>query len=611
MKQYFRLEPLMAAMAVTGVIVGASAQAAPFDLTIFHNNDGESQLLPFDNGGLAEGGIAQFVGTLNNARAADANIQLTLSSGDNFLPGLVNNGGFNDEALALIDYDAIAIGNHDFDLGPDFLAGFVADYNANGGSAPFLSANLDFSAEASLQALVGSGSIAASTVIEKGGQKFGIIGATTENLSFISSPGGVVVSAAAAAVQAQVDTLTASGVDNIVLISHLQGVAEDQALISQVQGIDVAIAGGGDNLLQNPSKPDADELLPGDDGQGPYPTIVKDKLDNDVVVVTTAGGYDYIGKLTVTFDGSGKVTGFDTTSGPIRVYQGDALVTEDPVAKVLQDDVQAYTETAEGLVIATYEPVLDARADTVRSVEANIGNLVADALRSAATGQTYGDEVLIALMNGGGIRTDTVYDSGEFTVKNALDILPFGNTLAVVEDVTVQQLVDTLENAVSRVVAVDGKPERQGGGTGRFAQVSGIEFEYSLTNPALELDADGNVVSPGSRILSVRLADDLGGTLLYDATGGVLSDILLDIATLSFTANGGDQYFHSFDQNVTLLSQLDSDLLIGYISGVLGGEITAAMYPVGGNGRISYVPVVPTIALFGLGVLGLALRRRG
>ena len=610
MQKQYRLKPLLGAMILTGIVAGTAANAAPFDLTIFHNNDGESALRASDNGGLAQGGIAQFVGTLNNARAADSNIQLTLSSGDNFLSGLVNNGGFNDDALALINYDAIAIGNHDFDLGPDFLAGFVADYNANGGTAPFLSANLDFSGEASLQALVDTGRIAASTIVSKGGEQFGIIGATTENLGFISSPGSVVVNAAAAAVQAEVNALTAAGVDNIILISHLQGVAEDTALISQVQGVDVAIAGGGDDLLQNPARPDADELLPGDVGQGPYPTMLKDALNNDVVMVTTEGQYSYIGKLSVSFDGAGNVTGFGADSGPIRILEGDALVAEDAAAKSLQDEVQAYVDAAGGLVIGSQQVTLDARADTVRSVEANVGNLIADALRSAATGQTYGDEVLIALMNGGGIRTNAIHESGDFTVGDALDLLPFNNTLAVVEDVTVQQLVDTLENAVSRVVAVDGLPERQGDGTGRFAQVSGIEFEYSLKHPALVLDVDGNVVSQGSRILSVRLSDELGGTPLYDATGGVLSDILLDIATLSFTANGGDQYFHSFDQVVTLLSQSDADVLIGYVTDVLGGTISAAMYPAGGNGRVEFVPVPATLALLGLGLLGFARARR-
>ena len=95
--------------------------------------------------------------------------------------------------LRNIGYDAIILGNHDFDFGSEILANFIGEYNAIGGNGTYLSANLDFTGEAGLQALVDNGSIAKSIVVEKAGEQIGIVGATTPNLPFIATPGNVVV----------------------------------------------------------------------------------------------------------------------------------------------------------------------------------------------------------------------------------------------------------------------------------------------------------------------------------------------------------------------------------------------------------------------------------
>ena len=83
-----------------------------------------------------------------------------------------------------------------------------------------------------------------NAVLTVAGEEIGNIGATTENLSFISSPRNVVVNAVAPAVQAEIDALTLAGVNKIILISHLQSVLEDQALAGELEGVDVMIAGG-------------------------------------------------------------------------------------------------------------------------------------------------------------------------------------------------------------------------------------------------------------------------------------------------------------------------------------------------------------------------------
>jgi 2',3'-cyclic-nucleotide 2'-phosphodiesterase (5'-nucleotidase family) len=236
-------------------------------LTILHNNDGESKLINRGVGLEDFGGAARFKTVTDNLkRQAVTGIPPTpggkravimVSSGDNFLAGpefnvsLETGVPFYDTiALDLIGYDAIAIGNHDFDFNPDVLADFIEGFTFT--RPPYLSSNLDYSGEPRLQALFDRGRIARSTVVTVRGERIGIIGATTEALPFISSPRNVKVGDVATAVNGEVVKLQRSGVNKIILISHLQSVQEDLALAGQLTGVDVMVAGGGDEVLANP-----------------------------------------------------------------------------------------------------------------------------------------------------------------------------------------------------------------------------------------------------------------------------------------------------------------------------------------------------------------------
>ena len=312
--------------ATLGLAATANTASAA-SLTLFHNNDGESKLL----GSGDFGGFDYFLGELNAARTAATGAGrdvLTISSGDNFLAGLAWNasvdrrnaagglgstfdfGGTNQsnyyDALALtaVGYDAITFGNHDFDFGPSVLGDFIDGYESAGGSATFLSANLDVSGEPALAPFDTSGRIASSTIVTRGAEQYGIIGATTENLANISSPGtNITINEVAAAVNAEVAALTGAGVNKIILSSHLQGIDApngDEALIPLISGVDVIIAGGGDELLRN--GPDANtEARFGPDIDGPYPLIstATDGDGNNIALVTTQGEYRYIGELEV------------------------------------------------------------------------------------------------------------------------------------------------------------------------------------------------------------------------------------------------------------------------------------------------------------------------
>ena len=99
------------------------------------------------------------------------------------------------------------------------------------------------------------------------------------------------------------------------------------------------------------------------------------------------------------------------------------------------------------------------------------------------------------------------------------------------------------------------------------------------------LDLDGNVIVPGTRVLEMALDD---GTQIV--TGGVVvGGDPITIAIVDFSAKGGDQYpFRG--AAFTTIGVTYQQALSNYIQMGIGGTITAAQYPEGGDGRIVELP---------------------
>jgi 5'-nucleotidase len=590
------LSVLLAVVAVTGsgVFTAEGKQPKPhFWLTVLHNNDGESKLLGDDFGGAAR--FATLVENLKfeatHGPRSDAVQEggkrgvVMVSSGDNYLAGAVFNASlakgvpfFDTILMDAVGYDAIAIGNHEFDFGPDVLADFINGFVSD---VPFLSANLDISGEPNL---VNTGRIVKSTVVEVRGEEIGIVGATTPNLPFISSPRNVVVDPdVVGAIQAEVDQLEAFGINKIILISHLQSIGEDMDLLPQLSGVDIAVAGGGDELLANPET----LLVPGDESEvfdcgqpRCYPLIAQDGDGNNVLVVTTSGDYNYVGRLVAGFDKNGHVLTFDVeNSGPVRVSGVDPdAVTPDPQieAQVVAPVEQAVAELGAN-IIGVSEVALDGIRGNVRTMETNEGNLLADAEFHVATERAASFGVPtpdVALQNGGGIRNNDLIGPGNISELDTFDIAPFSNFVVIIPGISRDQFKEILENAVSRVESV----------SGRFAQISGFSYVWDATGTPQELDGDGNVTTPGTRVVDVTLDD---GTPIV-VGGAVQAGPDLTVATINFLANGGDQYpFRgaAFTSVGITYQQALSDFIQDAAG--LNGLISAADYPEGGEGRIT------------------------
>ncbi len=593
-----------------------TGEKVDFELTILHNNDGESRLreayvplpgTPSPGPDLTKpfAGVARFASLVEilkdeatkgrpPAPGAKRGVVM-LSSGDNFLAGaefaasLDNGIPFYDAvALGLVGYDGIAIGNHEFDFGPDILADFI---NSFAPPVPFLSANLDLSGEPELQALEDEGVIAKSTIVEERDELIGIIGATTPQLPNISSPRNVVVEAVAPAVQAEADRLTELGVDKIILISHLQNIAEDQALAPLLSDIDVMIAGGGDELLANPWNP----LSPADTPSliaGAYPLAALDADGKTMPIITTAGGYKYVGRLVVEFDASGEVLNVDEQgSGPVRVIgfddgnpaTADHVVAPDPA--VQSQAVEPVNEFVAGLaanVLATSEVALDGTRPTIRLRETNLGNLAADSSlwQAQQLADDFGvDSPQIGLQTGGGIRNETLIPAGPITELHTFQILAFANFVSVMEDVPAETLKDVLETSISALP----------GNNGRFGHWAGLSFTFDVTEPGRVINGTTCAVSaPGERVQTITV----GGELIYDAS---LADPWLvdettwtvDMVSNDFTFRenaagfGGDCYDFGTAVPFTTVGVTYQQALANYLTSPdgLDGLISEEQYP--------------------------------
>jgi len=368
-------------------------------------------------------------------------------------------------------------------------------------------------------------------------------------------------------------------------------------------------------------------LLPGGDAdQFAYPNLTATDLAGNVVpVVTGAGDYGYLGRVTLNFDAGGNFVGVDASSNP----QANVGITPDAATQAnIVDPVEAFVAALDALVIARTSVALvgNGDRDVIRAEEAPLGNLVADAYLDAATDNAAASGVPapdLAFVNGGGIRDDIAV--GDISVGTTFDISPFGNIVSIVEDVTAADLALIFENAYSRTEdALDGPginlDRRPVGGTGRFLQVSeGVEVVYDITAQPLELDRDGNVVAAGERIVGLVIN---GVTVIQD---GVLVDptLTFDVATADFLAGGGDQIFGEYlsqDYAFTRIEAAggglvtDQNALQGYIEELAMGDatfdvatISAYAMPVG---RIVAIPEPATAGLAAAAGLLLARRRR-
>ncbi|MVA58917.1 5'-nucleotidase C-terminal domain-containing protein [Agrobacterium vitis] len=477
------------------LILSSGAAFADFELNILHINDFHSRIESinkYDSTCSADeesknqcfGGAARLKTAFDQTRAALAGKNvLSLNAGDNFQGSLfytTYKGTAELDVMNILKFDAMTLGNHEFDDGETAIGPFLDKVQF-----PVVVANLEANAESKLK-----DKFKPSTILEIGGQKIGIVGAVTPETVELASPGpNVKFTDDVAAITEEVKKLKAEGVNKIIALTHV-GYHRDME-IAKIPDVDVVVGGHSHTLLSN-ADPKA---------EGPYPTLVDNPGGYKVPVVTAASYGKYLGDLAVVFDDNGVVK--SAKGDPILIdskFKPDEAMTAK--VKELAGPIQELRQKE----IGESAGPIDGASTSCRAKECAMGNLVAEAMLDHSRSQG----ISIAIQNGGGLRASI--GGGKVTMGSVITVLPFQNTLATFQ-LKGSDVIAALENGVSQV----------DDGAGRFAQVAGLKYSFDRSKPV------------GSRVVDVQVKDGDGFVPLDTSK-------LYGVVTNNYMRSGGDGY---------------------------------------------------------------------
>ena len=547
MKRGKKLSALFLALVMAfSLAVPAGAANWDDDLTghivILHTND-------------VHGAIDNYasVAALKDAYEA-AGAQVLLMDAGDFSQGStsvnVSEGATAVELMNMAGYDVATTGNHEFDFGYANLKTLMES-----AEFPILAADA-FTAEGDL-AMDGD-----NLTFQLGDVTVGVFGLATPETATKAHPAkleGVTFLAEEelfACAQEQVDELTAAGCDYIICLGHLGIDAESTGnrsidLLENVTGIDVFIDGHSHSTQS--------DIAEETNGTG---------MVGDTVLTSTGTQLESVGVVDIAADGT-----IDASTISMEELNATEGFTPDQDIATRVSEINAQIEEDMGQVIGTSEVDLDGVRENVRASETNLGDLITDAMLWQA-GQDN-EEVDAAITNGGGIRASIA--AGDITKKSVNDVLPFGNTLYVVE-LTGAELLEALEASTYCT------PEP----VGAFPQVAGIEFTI---NTGAAYDAGENY--PGTTYAEPASINRV--TILTVGGQAFDADATYTIVTNDFLAAGGDTYYafsaaeSGYDTGISL-----DQVVMDYITEELDGTVTAARYGQTANRihTISYNDVV-------------------
>ena len=453
-----------------------------------------------------------------------------------------------------VGYDALTMGNHEFDYGMDRFLELAKLSNT-----PYVSCNFTYNGELVFDPYV---------IKEFDGVKIAFVGVTTPKTFTSSTPtyfqdenGNYVYGFCEgndgadlyAAVQSAADAARAEGAQYVVLQAHLGIEAEcapwmSSDVILNTTGIDAVLDGHSHSELEQ-------EIVKNKDGQDVLLVACGTKLANiGYLKISAKDGKLSSGLYTWKYDVS-----FPALMGDTEVAKAVAAATDELNAKL--NEVVAKTE----VTLTINDPETGARI--IRNAETNLGDLCADAYRAMSGAD-------IAFVNGGGIRVSI--EAGDITLNNILKVHPFGNALCMVE-CSGQQILDALEWTSRNV------PGENGG----FLQVSGLTYEiHTYIESSATMDDKGAFtgVTGEYRVKNVMVGDeplDLNKTYTLASHNYMLK-------------SGGDGTCMFQDCPVLIdESMLDNQVLINYITGTLGGVVGEEYAAPYGQGRIVAVEEAP------------------
>ncbi|RYP62422.1 hypothetical protein DL769_007311 [Monosporascus sp. CRB-8-3] len=470
-----------------------------YNISFYHINDVHAHLDEFSSSGTdctrpewgCYGGYARVKTVIDETRP-DHPDSLLLNAGDEFQGTLFYSfykGEKIAEVLNEMEFDAMTLGNHEWDGGDNELGDFLKNL-----TFPVISANI-VSGNEKLNS-----TIKPYHIFED--YQLAVIGVTTDTTPKISNVGeDTKFTDAIQAVQASIDEIrSTTNITRIAALTHI-GYKEDKRLAQETTGLHLIMGGHSHTLLGNM-----------EDAEGPYPTIEKNKDGDEVFVVTAYRWGEYLGYIDVTYDAEGKILAYH--GAPIH------LTNTTKQDEDLQEQIEEWRGPFEEFAaqeIGTTNVELD--QTTCQHQECALGDLVSEALLQYRVDSS--SDAVFAIVNAGGIRASI--DQGAITRGEVLTSFPFSN--AVVEvTYTGEELWNIFEGLVSGINQYNGEE------VSSFFQVStGVGVEY---NPDNEV---------GQRL--VRLT--VGGSPVDKAAEYV-------IVTIDFLTGGGDNILEPVDDAIAL-----------------------------------------------------------
>lgn len=494
----------------TATSEGATESSADLpEANIIHTNDVHGRIV--EEKGVI--GDAKLAAVIDEERAKNPST-LVVDAGDAFQGLPISNSSKGEERAKILNeigYDAMAVGNHEFDFGLDEAKKYKEILNF-----PLLSSNTYIN---------GARLFEASTIVDKDknvvGDEFVVIGVTTPETATKTHPKnvqGVTFTDPISEVNKVIDEIearaTAEGktYKNYVVLAHLgvdtttpiewrgSTLAEELSKNSKLKGKRVTVIDGHSHTVQSTTY-------------------------GDNVTYNQTGSYlNNIGKITYQAN--------QLLGNPQQISAASTknVVPNAKVAAMVQKIKEQY-DAENAKIVRDNSPVeLNGQRENVRVRETNLGNVVADALYEY--GQTgFSHKTDLAVTNGGGLR-ETIAKDKPITKGSVIAVLPFGNTISQIQ-VTGQQVLDMFEKSLGSILQVDkdGKKVLDENGqpllepSGGFLQVSGVKVYYDTNLPS------------GKRVLAIQVKNRTTGR--YD---------LLDLAktyylaTNDFLAAGGDGY---------------------------------------------------------------------
>ncbi|XP_007111493.2 5'-nucleotidase [Physeter macrocephalus] len=516
--------------------------AGGWELTILHTNDVHSRLEQTSedsskcvNASRCVGGVARLATKVRQIRRAEPHV-LLLDAGDQYQGTIwftVYKGAEVAHFMNALGYDAMALGNHEFDNGVEGLI----DPLLKEARFPILSANIK--ARGPLASQI-SGLYSPYKILPVGVEVVGIVGYTSKETPFLSSPGtNLVFEDEIAALQPEVDKLKTLNVSKIIALGH-SGFETDKLIAQKVKGVDVVVGGHSNTFLYTGTPPSKE--VPA----GQYPFIVTSDDGRQVPVVQAYAFGKYLGYLKVEFDEKGNVV---TSHGnPILL---NSSILEDPSIKADINKWRIKLDNYSTQELGKTIVYLDGTTQSCRFRECNMGNLICDAVIN--NNLRHPDEmswnhVSMCILNGGGIRSPIdERNNGTITWENLAAVLPFGGTFDLV-----QLKGSTLKKAFEHSVY------RYGQSTGEFLQVGGIHVVYDLSR------------NPGDRVVKLEVLCTQCRVPSYEP---LRMDKVYKVILPSFLANGGDGFrmikdevlkHDSGDQDINVVSTYISKMRVIY-----------------------------------------------